>query len=178
MKKWLMFSLVPTVLVAVASAATPAATADSTPTVSAPAAAVPFKGTLEGLHASRTPVAPPVFFDRFEATGQATQLGRFEAVIESTVDFGHLPVTGTGTITFTAANGDRLVADQSGASALVVPGTVRITESATIDPERSTGRFAGAQGTFVVVRLADAATGVGGVTRGSFEGTILLPTAG
>jgi hypothetical protein len=138
------------------------------------AAALPFKGTVEGIHVSRTPVAPPVVFDRFEADGQATHLGQFGLVIEATVDFGSRPVSGAGTYTFTSGNGDRLVADHTGTSALVQPGTVLITEHATVDPDRSTGRFAGATGTFTVERLADAATGVGGVTRGSFEGTITL----
>lgn len=141
----------------------------------AEATPVPFRGTLEGLHVSRTPVAPPVVYDRFEARGQATHLGRFELVIEATVDFGSRPVTGVGTYTFIAANGDRLVADHAGASALVSPGTVLITEHAIVDPDRSTGRFAGAAGAFTVERLADAATGVGGVTAGTFEGTISLP---
>jgi hypothetical protein len=136
---------------------------------------VPFKGTLEGLHVSRTPLDPPFVNDRFEAEGQATQLGQFELVIEATVDFGSRPVTGAGTYTFTAANGDQLVADHTGFSALVGPGIVLITEHAIIDPNRSTGRFAGAEGTFTVERLADAATGVGGLTVGTFEGTISLP---
>jgi hypothetical protein len=135
---------------------------------------VPFKGRLEGVHASRTPIVPPTFFDVFEVTGQATQLGRFDLVIEAVVDFGVRPVTAEGTHTFTAANGDVLVADFTGFSALVVPGLVLITEHATIDPDRSTGRFAGATGTFTIERLADAATGVTGVTIGSFEGTISL----
>jgi hypothetical protein len=138
------------------------------------AESVPFKGTLEGLHVSRTPLDPPFVFDRFEADGQATQLGQFELVIQATVNFGSRPVTGTGTYTFTAANGDQLVAEQTGSSALVGPGIVLITEQAIIDANRSTGRFAGAQGTFTVERLADAATGVGGPTVGTFEGTISL----
>ena len=138
---------------------------------------LPFKGTLEGRHASRTPLAPPFVFDRFEAEGQATQLGQFALVIESSVNFGVRPVTGAGTYTFTAANGDRLVADQTGFSALVEPGIVLITEHAVIDPGRSTGRFAGATGTFTVGRFADAATGVGGLTVGTFEGTISIPGA-
>lgn len=136
---------------------------------------VPFKGTLEGLHVSRTPLDPPFVNDRFEAGGQATQLGQFDLVIEATVNFGSRPVTGAGTYTFTAANGDQLVADHAGFSALVGPGIVLITEDAIIDPNRSTGRFAGAEGTFTVERLADAATGVGGLTVGTFEGTISLP---
>ncbi|MHB8952097.1 MAG: hypothetical protein ACYC4U_03900 [Pirellulaceae bacterium] len=135
---------------------------------------LPFKGSFEGRHVSRTPLDPPMFFDVFEVTGQATQLGQFELVIEAVVDFGTRPVSGEGTHTFTAANGDTLVADFTGFSSLVVPGLVLITENATIAPERSTGRFAGATGTFTVERLADAATGVNGATVGSFEGTISL----
>jgi hypothetical protein len=135
---------------------------------------VPFKGRLEGVHVSRTPVQPPLFADVFELTGQATQLGQFELVIEAVVNFGSFPVTGTGTLTFTAANGDRVVANATGSSRLLAPGLVLITEHATIDPRASTGRFAGAIGTFTVQRQADAATGVTGITRGTFEGTMLL----
>jgi hypothetical protein len=135
---------------------------------------LPLKGSFEGVHVSRVPLGPPRFFDVFEVTGQATHMGRFELVIETVVDFGTRPPTGAGILTITAANGDTLVADITGFSALVEPGLVLITEHAIIDPERSTGRFAGATGTFTVERLADAATGVTGVTAGSFEGSISL----
>ena len=170
----LKLPLVLVALVALASGFAPHAAAGATE----PAAAqilLPFKGTLDGRHASRTPLAPPYVFDRFEAEGQATGLGQFALVIEATVNFGSRPVTGVGTYTFTAANGDRLVADHSGFSALVEPGIVFITEHAVIDPVRSTGRYAGATGTFTVGRFADAATGVGGLTTGTFEGTISIP---
>lgn len=156
-----------------AASATPAQVGSATETDSAQT--LPFKGTLEGRHVSRTPLSPPLVFDRFETEGHATQIGRFGLVIESTVDFGSRPVTGAGTYVFVAANGDRLVADQTGSSTLVRPGTVLITEHATIDPARSTGRFAGAEGMFSVERLADAATGVGGLTTGTFQGVISLP---
>jgi hypothetical protein len=180
MRRTLRRSLVITTLVALTSgigshaAATTSNQADLAHQTSA-ADSLPFKGTLEGRHISRTPLDPPFVFDRFEAEGQATQLGQFELVIEATVDFGSRPVTGAGTYTFTAANGDKLVADHTGFSALVEPGIVLITEHAMFDPDRSTGRFVGAEGTFTVERLADAATGVGGLTVGSFEGTISLP---
>lgn len=141
-------------------------------------APVPFTGSFEGLHVSRTPVSPPVFFDRFEARGEATHLGRFDVVITATVDLGARPVTGAGTYTFVAADGDRLVAQHTGSSSLVRPGTVLITEHATLDPARSTGRFARARGTFTVERLADAATGVGGVTSGVIAGAIVLEPGG
>ena len=176
MKRKLKLPLVLVVLVALSSGFAMLAAA-GTPDHAAPAAAglLPFKGTLDGRHVSRTPLVPPFVFDRFEAEGQATQLGQFELVIEATVNFGSRPVTGAGTYTFTAANGDQLVADHTGFSALLGPGIVLITEHATLDPTRSTGRFAGAEGTFTVERLADAATGVDGLTAGSVEGTISLP---
>lgn len=137
---------------------------------------VPFKGRLDGALTSRTPTTTPgVVFDRFDCTGNGTHLGEFELIIEAVVDFRGQPVTGAGTVTFIAANGDELVAHFSGSSALVAPGLVRITERAVIDPELSTGRFAGATGNFTVDRLADAATGVNGETVGDFTGTISLP---
>jgi hypothetical protein len=176
MKRAHKLPLVIVVLVALSSGFAMHAAA-GTPDHAGPAGAdvLPFQGTLEGRHISRTPLDPPFVFDRFEAEGQATQLGQFELVIEATVNFGARPVTGAGTYTFTAANGDRLVAGHSGFSALVGPGVVLITEHAIIDPNRSTGRFAGAEGTFTVKRLADAATGVSGLTVGTVEGTISVP---
>ena len=174
MKNAFKLPLVVLLLAALASGLALQAAA-GTPSQRPAAALLPFKGTLEGRHVSRTPLAPPFVFDRFEMEGQATHLGRFQVVVEATVNFGARPVTGAGTYTFTAANGDRLVADHTGFSALVAPGSVLITEQAVIDPDRSTGRFAGAEGAFTVERLADAATGVGGRTVGTFEGAISLP---
>jgi hypothetical protein len=174
MMKTFKLPLVLVALVALASSVASHAAAGTTESAAAEIL-LPFKGTLEGRHASRTPLAPPFVFDRFEAEGQAIGLGQSALVIEATVNFGARPVTGAGTYTFTAANGDRLVADQTGFSALVEPGIVLITEHAVIDPGRSTGRFAGATGTFTVGRFADAATGVGGLTVGTFEGTISIP---
>ena len=85
------------------------------------------------------------------APGMARRLmERADVVIEAVVNFGTLPPTGHGTITFTAANGDKLVANFTGSSALVVPGLVLITEHSVIDPNQSTGRFAGATGTIAV----------------------------
>jgi len=135
---------------------------------------VPFKGVLEGALVSRVPnPAPPVFHDRIEMTGEATQLGQFELVIEATVDFGTPPPIAVGTATFTAANGDTLVADVIGTSMPIVPGvTVLITEVAIIDPDGSTGRFAGATGNFTIERLFDLTTLE---TVGSFDGTISPP---
>ena len=87
MMRTLKLPLVIVVLVALSSGFAMHAAA-GTPDHAAPAAAalLPFKGTLEGRHISRTPLAPPFVFDRFEAEGQGTRLGRFELVIEATVE--------------------------------------------------------------------------------------------
>lgn len=135
---------------------------------------VPFKGAVEGTLVSRVPnPTPPVFDDRIEMTGAATQLGQFDLVIEATVDFGNPPPIAVGTATFTAANGDTLVADVIGTSMPVIPGVVvLITEYGVIDPDQSTGRFAGATGSFTIERLFDLTTLE---TVGSFDGTISTP---
>src|SRR5687768_6251459 len=109
MKRTLTLPLVLVVFVALASAIVSPAAA-RTLNRSGPAAqeattsSLPFKGTLEGRHLSRTPMDPPFVFDRFGMTGQATHLGQMEVVVESRVNFGVRPVTGAGTYTFTAAN--------------------------------------------------------------------------
>ena len=132
---------------------------------------VPFKGSLGGELAGRTPgPAPGTFHDRFEMTGTATQLGQFELVKDAVVDFRTAPPTAEGTATFVAANGDTLVGEFYGYSEPVAPGVVRIFEYASVTG--GTGRFAGARGSYASERLFDLATGE---TIGSFEGTISVP---
>jgi hypothetical protein len=135
---------------------------------------VPFKGALTGALVSRVPnPAPPVFDDRIEMSGTATHLGRFDLVVEATVDFRAAPPLAVGTASFTAANGDTVAGDLSGTSELVVPGVlVLITEYVVIDPDSGTGRFAGATGSFTIERLFDLTTGE---TIGSFIGTLSTP---
>ena len=74
-----------------------------------------------------------------------------------------------------AANGDMLFTTivAQGTPDPDTPGVQRIVEIHTITG--GTGRFAGAQGSFTVIRLVEGATGV---TSGSFEGTITSPGAG
>jgi hypothetical protein len=129
--------------------------------VQAPAS-LPFRGTLEGTQ-TVTPLAPPFIFVNGEASGTATHLGKFTVQFPHTVNFAL--AQGTGTYTFTAANGDTLTADFTGTAQV---GTVTsIIEQAVITG--GTGRFAGAEGSFTARRIFNPATGV---TTGSFEGTI------
>jgi hypothetical protein len=131
---------------------------------------VPFKGRLEGV-VSREIVDPQTDFVLVEATGNANQLGHFVVSVPHLVD---LPTrTAEGDYEFIAANGDTLIASFTGqAMPTATFGVVSIVETATIDPDRSTGRFAGATGGFVVERLFDR---IAGTTTGNFEGTISTP---
>jgi hypothetical protein len=135
-----------------------------------PAAAgeqVPFRGTLEG-EVTRTPAPPFVLVD-VDATGNATQLGRFTLDIPHVVDIATRMAVGS--YQFTAANGDTLYAEFAGqAMPTDVPGVLYIEETATITG--GTGRFAGATGSFVAERWYDT---VAGTTSGSFNGTISSP---
>ena len=83
-----------------------------------------------------------------------------------------LTLTGIGSFSFTAANGDILTADFTSKASPTTPGVLSIVETAFISG--GTGRFAGATGHFTVTRSFDFATNL---TAGSFEGTISSPGA-
>jgi hypothetical protein len=139
--------------------------------ISRPAAAgdqVPFKGRLEGT-VSQTPVSPTVDSVLVEASGNATQLGRFTVVVPHLVD--RPTRTAAGTYEFTAANGDQLYAAFTGqATPTATPGVLHIVEIATITG--GTGRFEGATGSFTAERLYNVITSA---TTGSFSGSVSSP---
>jgi hypothetical protein len=152
-----------------------------TAALAVPAAAqkqVPFKGALQG-HDVDIPCSPPQPQCVVLATsgaGLGTLIGQFSFTQETTVNL----VAGTETWSghWVAANGDS--GDGDGIDTTIAgsgeptdtPGVIRITEIHTITG--GTGRFAGAQGSFTVVRLA---SGITFLTSGSFHGTITSPAA-
>jgi hypothetical protein len=133
-----------------------------------PAAAgeqVPFKGSLEG-DVTVEPLTPPFVHVDVDATGNATELGKFELDIPH--DVNRATRTAVGSYEFTAANGNALFADFTGMSTpTALPGVLYIVEIATITG--GTGRFDGASGSFTCERYFDS---IAGETYGSFEGTI------
>jgi len=141
---------------------------------------VPFKGSFAG-DAFQSGV-PPIVDVAVDATGKATDLGRFTLTIPHHVDLSTRPRTSFGSYQFVAANGDTLSADFTGQVFIVhvsptgIPDVLAAVEIATITG--GTGRFADAQGTFTVERvvLVDTATG-DRTTAGSFNGTISSPGA-
>jgi hypothetical protein len=127
--------------------------------------ALPFRGSFDTV----TDVPPPSA--HATAEGTATHLGRFTATLTAEVTSEN---TSTGTFNFTAANGDQLSGTFVGIEGVFIPpNTARITEVATIT--NGTGRFAGATGTFTMIRFdtIDFATGKA-VGDGTFEGQINL----
>jgi hypothetical protein len=138
-----------------------------------PAAAgdqVPFKGTVEG-RVTRTLLDPPFVFDRFDSTGNATQLGEFDLVVGVIVNLSTR--TAIGTYEFIAANGDTLTAQGTGhGMPTATPGVVLLTGTAIITG--GTGRFEGASGGFTVKQLLDSGTLT---TIGVFDGTVSAPGA-
>ncbi len=147
------------VLALAVTLATPVAAADE----------VAFKGRLTGT-VMVTPLDPPIASVVIEATGNATQLGRFTLEVPHLVN--QATRTGMGSYIFTAANGDMLMADFTGQATLVSPGVLTTHETAVITG--GTGRFAGASGSFTADRTFFVATGE---TVGSFEGSISTPGA-
>ena len=140
---------------------------------------MPFKGDVEGADTYDVSNFPVMVIDT-TAGGVATQLGRYTVSSELTVDLA--AGSAFGSAHFVAANGDSLyttstaVGEPVGAPADV---TTRVTETHTITG--GTGRFAGASGSFTLVRLAVFTGEPDGSglfatadTEGSFEGTIIL----
>ncbi len=80
--------------------------------------------------------------------------------------------TSTGSAHFIAANGDSIDATVVGSGEFIAPDLISIMETYTITA--GTGRFAGAQGIFMVERLASPVTFM---TSGSFLGSITSPGA-
>jgi len=132
---------------------------------------VPFKGVVQATH-TVTPVIPPFIVDvRLTGAGNATQLGAYTLVFVHRVDRSTVPTTAAGTMTFTAANGDTLIAQVIGkGTPTAVPGIIYVVETCTITG--GTGRFVGASGNFICGRLVDT---INLKSTGSFQGVIATP---
>ena len=112
---------------------------------------LPFKGSFTGLSSSVTdcpPTCPPTTLTiTGTQEGTATHLGRYVATIVDVVDIA--TETGTGTIDFTAANGDLMHTTTAGGQVAFTPPNISsVVLTATVTG--GTGRFAGATGTFTV----------------------------
>jgi EamA domain-containing membrane protein RarD len=143
-----------------------------TAALAVPAAAqqqVPFMGAMQG-HDTDIGLTNNLATVLTVGTGIATHMGQFSFTQTWTVDV----TTGilTGTAQWFAANGDSISTTIKGLGQFIEPSLVRIVEVHTITG--GTGRFAGAQGSFTLTKLASPVTFL---TSGSFDGTITPPGA-
>ena len=143
-----------------------------TAALAVPAAAqhqVPFKGAMQG-HDSDIGFTSTTVTVLTMGTGIGTLVGQFSFTQTITVDItnGH----DTGSAQWFAANGDSISTTITGSGQVIEPGLFRIEEVHTITG--GTGRFAGAQGSFTMKKLA---SGVTFLTSGSYDGTITPPGA-
>ena len=132
-------------------------------------AEVPFKGSYT-LETAGSFAPPATIVIRGTGEGSATHLGQFISTYVNYVDL--TTATGTGSITFTAANGDWLRADVAGGEEAFTPPNISHTRLVATVTE-GTGRFASATGTFTIRETSaidfEVMTSVG---TGSFEGTL------
>ena len=138
---------------------------------------MPFRGTFTGRGGAVfncPPTCPPTSFTSSGTyEGTATQLGSFTAAFVEVVDMA--AATGTGTIDFTAANGDLLrTTTDGGQDGFTPPNISSIRLLATITG--GTGRFAGATGTVTVqyIQEIDYVNATGEIVSGSLDGVINL----
>lgn len=134
-----------------------------------------FQGTWESSEIPTFIPAPPPDAETMlvdgEASGNATYLGKYNATYKATVDVAGCGCSEGDTVHFVAANGDSLDGTGWGNGRAIdgVPGFNLVTQTYTVTG--GTGRFAGATGYFVVLRMANLATGE---STGSLTGAIVL----
>lgn len=129
--------------------------------------ALPIKGSFAGT--SSFTVNFPIIHASFAGVGQMSHLGRttYQGELDTLIG----PQTATGTITFTAANGDTLTATISG----IIPppdpqgmGEFDLTDTIT----GGTGRFSGASGSFLVHNISQLTGSNSTFELSSVSGTI------
>ena len=131
---------------------------------------VPFKGAMQG-NDTDTAFTNTTVTVLTVGTGVGTHVGQFSFTQQITVNFAD--GTDTGSAHWIAANGDSFDTTIAGSGEPTdTPGVINITEIHTITG--GTGRFAGAQGSFTMERMA---SGITFLTSGSFHGTVTSPGA-
>jgi hypothetical protein len=134
----------------------------------------PIKGSWDSSETPTFVPAPPpdatIMFVDGHASGNADQLGKYTATYKATVNLGCGCSQGDS-IQFIAANGDSLYGLGQGVGVMEKPGISQVTQTYTI--MGGTGRFVGATGNILIVRMINHATGV---SSGSLDGSIVVPS--
>jgi hypothetical protein len=129
---------------------------------------IPFKGTLQSNESYRTIF--PTLFVTAKGSGEATLLGQITVHYMSEVNLSDL--SQSGSVSFAGINSDSLLATGVGqAIEDRTSGMFSVVENYAITG--GTGRFARASGTLTLKRRVSVTPGI---SSGSFEGYIVLPT--
>ena len=141
-----------------------------------PAAAqkqVPFNGTIQGQDTDKGFTSPGMFLVETNGTVIGTLLDQFKFTLETTINVAN--GTDTGSADFKHGNGETLHAtyiSMKPAELTYTPDGVVFSIKEIYTITGGTGRFAGAQGSFVMERVADPQKFI---TFGSFYGVISSP---
>jgi hypothetical protein len=136
---------------------------------------VAFKGTIQGQDTDKGFTSPGMFLVETNGTGTGILFGRFTFTLETTINDTNF--TDNGIAHFKAADGDTIDATYTSvmpAELTPTPDGVVFSIKEVYTITGGTGRFAGAQGSFLMERVADPQRFI---TFGSFQGTITPPGA-
>ena len=136
---------------------------------------IPFNGTIQGQDTDKGFTSPGMFLVETNGTVIGTLLDQFKFILETTINV--TDGTDTGSAHFKAANGETLDAtyiSMKPAELTPTPDGVLFSIKEIYIITGGTGRFAGAQGSFVMERVADPQKFI---TFGSFYGIITSPGA-
>jgi hypothetical protein len=122
---------------------------------------LPFRGRLDATEDASSVVHHLI------GAGNGTHLGHFTYAADITID--EATGDGAGEVTYTAANGDQILAKTAGSIVNLEYPILVLREQQTLTG--GTGRFVGASGTVVMERTLNLETGA---TTGSFDGTLHL----
>ncbi|MGI8580652.1 MAG: hypothetical protein ACR2KX_00520 [Chitinophagaceae bacterium] len=128
---------------------------------------VPFKASFET--ASRPLAFPPILRLETTGTGIGSHIGKSTLLAYPTINFRTNPISVSGTLVITAANGDEIFASFTGTRSATNATILAFTIHATYIITGGTGRFQNASGSFEGI-----STGTLGIHTGtaSYEGYI------
>ncbi len=128
---------------------------------------VPFKAYFET--ASRPLAFPPILRLESTGTGIGSHIGKATLLAYPTIDFRTNPISVSGTLVITAANGDEIFASFTGTRTATSSTVLDFTINATYTITGGTGRFQNATGSFVGISLGTVGIHTG---TASYEGYI------
>ena len=121
-----------------------------------------------------TPV-PGVFEVPVTGTGSLSHIGNITVSVSQLTNFTVTPITTSGTMTITVADGDQIFADSTGTVLFLPDGSAFATLDGTVTFTGGTGRFSGASGSATFSGLTHQDTAMGGTGLFTLKGHLSSP---